>query len=84
MTWQEIIAIEPKLLSLETEIKSIKDSGGKSFCANTIWYNQFKQRVVDLVGDYASNEQLRSQQAYSLAYHHLYDQLPNCRNCNCA
>lgn len=83
MNWQEITAIEPRLFDLEAEIQSV-DAGEQVFCANRIWYDRFKPQVVALVGDYSSNEQLRNQQAYSLAYQHLYDQLPGCRNCMCA
>jgi hypothetical protein len=86
-TWPEICQLEPRLQALLEEIKQVKDDPTTPyFCANAHWYGQsgFKSRIFYLVGHWAENCHLRSSTAYDVAYHKLYDALPNCRNCgNC-
>ena len=84
MTWAEIIKIEPALESLYDEAKAVRDEGsGDSFCANLIWYEQFKPRLVRLAGWDARKSELRSTEAYDLAYRKIYDPIPACRGCGC-
>src|SRR5262249_3031935 len=87
-TWQYRIKIEPGLALLHEHVRSIKDSGGHSFCANAVWYGygghqSLKEWMMRLVGFEAQNPRLRTMRAYDLAYETLYRALPDCRNCLC-
>jgi len=83
MTWEQITQLEPRLAAMKAEAQKVKDPGGPAFCANSIWYNQFKCRLITLVGWGAAETELQSSQAYDLAYKTIYNQLPACRNCTC-
>lgn len=86
ITWEYIVQLEPKLLELEKQIKAVKDDRTKpSFCANNVWYRQFKPKMVVLVGWSSKSKlpELMTDDAYDVAYDHLYALLPNCRNCMC-
>ena len=84
MTWAEMVKIEPRLEELLREIRSIKDDKTKTyFCANEVWYEQYKPRFKRLVGWGAEKEEMRGSDAYDLAYHKLYSPLPGCRRCAC-
>jgi hypothetical protein len=89
LSWKRITEIEPRLQTTEWLIKCLQDPGGRSFCANEVWYGYgdlsqaFKQTVIRYAGDYAEKPELRSHVAYDIAYQHLYDLLPDCRNCLC-
>ncbi len=106
MTWEELIALEPRLRQLEAEAKAyaaldrakrrmLKRFGPllpedvarwcNRFCANEVWYawGGLKDRLCRLVGWDASRPELQNSEAYDVAYEHLYDLLPNCRNCHC-
>jgi hypothetical protein len=74
---------EPRLHSLERDIQAVKDTGGPSFCANDWWYGRLKPRLVRLVGFGAEQPELRTPEAYDVAYDVLYELLPDCRNCRC-
>ncbi len=85
-TWDLLCKIEPRLLNLLAEVKSVKDDKTKpSFCANDVWYADIKPKLIRLVGWYAggADYRLRSRGAYNLAIHVLYNELPDCRNCGC-
>jgi hypothetical protein len=82
--------MEPGLGDLENDIAWIAHSDDKSkpFCANATWYGwsgreSLKKRLGKLVGWYSPNPKLRSPGAYNMAYRHLYDMLPDCRDCAC-
>jgi hypothetical protein len=64
-------------------VKRVKDTGGPSFCANDIWYDEIKPVLVKLVGWSARNPALRTTEAYDVAYQYLYNLLPDCRDCGC-
>lgn len=81
--WEALVEIEPLLEGLRDQAKAVTDDGGKSFCANLEWYSELKPQLVELVGFEASKKQLRSMNAYDLAYDVVYNELPNCRNCIC-
>ena len=82
-TWEYMIERQPLLLSLYRDAKKIKDEGGLSFCANKVWYDDFKPRLVKLVGFECKTKELKTQEAYDRAYKKVYSVLPNCRNCIC-
>ena len=81
--WEVLVEIEPFLEGLREQARAVADEGGDHFCANTVWYNELKPQLVDLVGFEASKKQLRSMGAYDLAYDVVYNELPSCRNCAC-
>jgi len=91
--FNRLSALEPRLAGLETHIKAIRDDGTtRSFCANHRWYGcagcnvcegGLKQEVTRLVGWEAQRPDLRTEAAYNVAYDHLYQLLPLCRNCIC-
>ena len=84
VTWHDLVKAEPALGELLAEAQAVKDNGGTSFCANSIWYNRFKQRLLPLVGwDRRGHPVLGGMAAYDLAYHKIYDALPDCRDCLC-
>ncbi len=88
LTWENMVAIEPKLARMEAEIKRVKRVPGKPFCANAVWYGWhghpgFKARFVALVGWYGPHAELASPGTYSFAYRHLYELLPDCWGCSC-
>jgi len=84
MTWAEIVKIEPRLAELYKEIRTIKDDKSKPyFCANEIWYAEFKPEIKYLVGWFAEKEELRGSDTWDLAYQKLYRTLPACRKCSC-
>jgi hypothetical protein len=68
------------LRELEADIKACadKNKGRKGFCANKVWYREFKKRLIRIVGDFAVDERLGSSAAYDVAYGYLYDLLPDC------
>jgi hypothetical protein len=80
----ELCQAEPRLAELERDIRSVKDTG-KEFCANEHWYVSpgFRARLYHLAGWHAEKPELRTSQAYDIAYDHLYALLPNCRKCRC-
>jgi hypothetical protein len=94
VTWDDLVIMEPELLSLERDITTFskENKRKRSFCANWVWYRSveeggmgFRERLFPLVGWEARvvNRILNSQTAWDIAYHHLYNLLPNCRNCQC-
>src|SRR5215208_2067079 len=89
VTWENLVEVEPRLRALERDVQTVADKGGPSFCANAIWYGYldpefgFKERMTRYMGWIAEVPELRSIEAYDLAYEHLYDLLPDCRNCTC-
>jgi hypothetical protein len=81
--FRELCRREPRLATLERDVQAVKDTGGPWFCANDHWYGSFKPRLVRLVGFGADEPELRTTEAYDVAYGALYEQLPDCRNCRC-
>jgi hypothetical protein len=85
-TFEELVQLEPRLGMLERDIRSIKRPYRGRFCANEIWYQGFKPKLVRMVGWLAPKDAppaLRTIEAYDVAYDHLYELLPNCRRCAC-
>lgn len=91
-TFNHLVVLSPALAELEKEAKAYKRSsvGKESVCANDRWYGygewkgkSIRRRLIHLVGWCAGLESLKSCYAYDLAYHHLYDLLPDCKACRC-
>src|SRR5262245_13782074 len=89
LTFNDLVALEPRLAHLLTEARSHKPS--RKFCANEAWYgcSGLKDQLVRLVGwaretapdgatDVAKEETLKSSQAYDVAYDTVYQALPDC------
>lgn len=82
--WADFVQREPRLLLLFNDIREIKDDKTKpSFCANFIWYRDFKPRMIKLAGWGCKDEVLKTCKSYDMVYEKLYNALPNCRNCLC-
>jgi hypothetical protein len=85
-----LVDVEPSLAVLWEEARNWhKKQDARYFCANAVffgWSNPggcFKDRISRLVGWHASLPELRTSEAYDIAYDTIYETLPNCRNCNC-
>ncbi len=75
---------EPRLRGLYAQARAIRDDRHTpSFCANNVWVNALKPQLLELVGWEARNPDLRTSEAYDLAYEMVYEALPDCRNCLC-
>jgi hypothetical protein len=93
ISWALLVELEPSLLTLYHEAKAVKDDEKRPwFCANAVWYGRygnegFKQRLVELVGYSVTRRggdpRLASSRAYDIAYHKIYQALPDCRSCVC-
>lgn len=93
LTWDSLVAMEPRLQTLLDEAKSVRPDGA-TFCANAIWYGYgghqgFKPRLSKLVGwercppCSTTVAPLASEKAYDIAYETIYEALPDCRDCGC-
>jgi len=89
LTFNDLVALEPRLAHLLTEARSHKPS--RKFCANEAWYgcSGLKDKLLRLVGwgretapdgatDVATEERLKSSHAYDVAYETVYQALPDC------
>jgi hypothetical protein len=75
---------EPYLATLLAQARAVHDDTSKpSFCANHVWVDVLKPQLLELVGWEARNPELRTSEAYDLAYDVIYEALPACRNCGC-
>jgi hypothetical protein len=85
LTWTALVERQPLLAELAHRCASADSGMNEHFCANELWYNQFKPKLLELVGWEADTDDLvlRSHEAYELAYEHCYDLLPRCRTCQC-
>lgn len=82
MTWDEMVKIEPTLQSLYERAKKT-DGSGKHFCANGIFYDEYKPLITSLVGFDARDEQLGTVECYDRAYQKIWSALPPCKDCLC-
>ncbi|MDR1704222.1 MAG: hypothetical protein LBS19_06010 [Clostridiales bacterium] len=71
-----------ELRELEKEILEYAEQNRhtKNFCANHIWYGNFKIRLCKLVGWSAKDKRLNSEKAYDAVYDYLYNLLPDCNH----
>jgi len=85
LTWRQIVKLEPKLGALHREAQEVRDTGGRHFCANKVWYDDFKPRLKLLVGWCRADDvlSLKASESYATAYAKIYNALPDCRNCAC-
>ncbi len=87
LTWEELVRRQPLLGELEAMVVEVRDDPAHpSFCANNVWTQHFEDRMFRLVGLHAERHDpvLRTREAYDLAFQHLHELLPDCRNCLCA
>jgi hypothetical protein len=84
LTFDLLVRLEPRLLTLVQEAALVKDDAD-NFCANEVWSEQFKPRLMQLVGWYAegTHPHLNSHAAYEIAYDIIYQTLPDCKHCGC-
>ena len=84
MTWTQIVKAEPRLKALYDEARAVRDDKTREwFCANHVWYEDFKPRLVKLVGWECRNSLIRDDKSYDTAYQRIYRALPDCRGCQC-
>ena len=88
-TWAQLVKREPLLGALEASIREVRPMG-PHYCANARWYGYnewrgrgMKPRLERLVGWVARCPDLRTSEAYDVAYRHLYKLLPDCLDCLC-
>jgi hypothetical protein len=95
--FHRLCELEPRLRQLHEQIRAVRDDPVQpSFCANAAWYGfgawrerGFKREMSSLVGleryeeDPSAPEELKTREAYDVAYSVLYRLLPDCRNCDC-
>ncbi len=76
-TFKELAELEPELKPLEAEAKT-KYQSLCDGCDLDVWYQEFKPRVVRLIGYNRPvfHDVLSSSEAYDIAYQHLYKSLP--------
>lgn len=85
VTWEQLAELEPRLRSLQERARQVRDPGGPSFCANRVWFNEFKPELLYLVGWMREKGPavLQTSRAYDVAYRTIYNGLPDCRECGC-
>ncbi len=85
LTWARLARLEPQLAALLVEARAVDPGDNPHFCANRVWYRDFKPRLLHLVGWCRDDGAplLQTQAAYALAYETIYDVLPGCRGCWC-
>jgi hypothetical protein len=94
MDWTDLTRLEPRLIGLRASIQRIgrQRAEAPGYCANATWYGDMpspwslKERLCRLVGWERKNgpAQLRTPEAYDVAYDTLYAALPDCApGCRC-
>lgn len=81
-SFEQLCQLEPRLLGLASEIQDLSADSPR-ICANRTWYRDIENRFNRLVGWYAWNPELRTEEAYNSAFRHLYALLPGCHDCTC-
>jgi hypothetical protein len=79
MTFDSLVKTEPLLAELYAKAAQV-DGSSPNFCANAVWYADFKPYLEQLVGWTARKPILRSSEAYDVAYDTVYELLPDCRH----
>lgn len=86
MTIDELKALEPRLREVEADIRvCIEDSKlDPNYCANEVWYRVPgpRERLIELVGwvSKSKHPEVRTQEAYDVAYNYFYNLLPDCKH----
>lgn len=92
MTFQQMIAIEPKLQKLlETVQRVIDDPAKPCFCRLSVWYCGYsmydgaslRTRLDQLVGYHAGNRQLNKPGLYEICEATILAAMAPCRGCAC-
>ena len=81
ITWERIVQQCPELGRMRDEASKV-DGSDWQFCANEVWANDFKPRLVLLVGyDAPANvpEWMATHTAYEIAYSTGGNEHPDCR-----
>jgi hypothetical protein len=86
MTFDELCQHDAHLRALLQEVTKERYRKDSNFCANELWYALPRTRgfvgikflMQQLVGHGARRVELRTQDAYDVAYHTLYNAMPNC------
>lgn len=84
-TWARIAKECPELSAMRDEARKV-DGSDPHFCANDVWFDRFKPRLLRLVGWEApatAPEWMTTNTAYEIAYSTIYNELPECRQCAC-
>jgi hypothetical protein len=86
-TFDELVALEPRLADLLAEAQDYHAKRPRGFCANAVWYGYpghrpgLKKRLSELVGFTSGHGGvLGSSAAYDVAYKATYQALPNCKH----
>lgn len=85
ITWERIVQVCPALGRMRDEASKVDDSD-PYFCANDVWFELFKPRLLRLVGFEALpvySDWMYGHVAYDIAYQTIYNELPDCRMCAC-
>jgi hypothetical protein len=90
-SFRALAKLEPRLRDLLAEARAHHKNLGPVFCANAVWYGYpgfkpgIKKRLCGLVGYWAERADLRYSVVYDVAYHTIYQALPDCRGrCLCS
>lgn len=91
ITWEEMVAHEPRLDELLAELRTIKADEDGYFCRHMCYIDGWKghasiqARMDKLVGWYSRHEDtfLGTEQAWNLALETFLDALPPCHHCGC-
>ena len=83
-SFSDLVALDSRIGDLLKEAQSVKRVRGKFFCANAVWYGEFRCRVRDIVGNWREEgpSELQTSKAYDVVYKTIYRALPDCRK-NC-
>ncbi len=85
VTWDDMVKECPELGTMRDEARKV-DGSDPHFCANDVWYEQFKPRLLSMVGFEALPSVpnwMTTSRAYEIAYSTIYNELPDCRQCGC-
>lgn len=84
-TWEDLVKREPRLGALLREARAVTPPREPNWDVDRVWYMQLKPRLLELVGWFAKSDDpvLHTCDAYDVAYHRIYDALPDCRACGC-
>lgn len=76
LTWDQLVAAEPRLASLLEEVRAARPDDADEFELEGIW-GQFKDRIAELVGWHRRQEEplLQTDGAYKIAYETLLNAL---------
>jgi hypothetical protein len=92
LDFDQLARLEPRLRDLEARAKSYHRDKNPNFCGNAVWYGYsgfrpgLKEVLCGLVGYEADRPGvLETEEAYDVAYDHLFELLPDCRGrCACS